>query len=380
MSVARPLFAALLAASSAALGTGCGGGEKGGVDAPPAESADADGEGRDVSRPVSPFELPRLVPREEIPALVRALEKGDAAERLEAARSLRMIEREPWDALAFVDGELEMTGPSPEDALPALTAALRDPVAEIRVEAAGVIGRYGRVAVPVARDLLEMLRKEKAPRPRAAAIVALGKIGPSLDEVPGAITAVLEEKDAPVFLLESAATAVARIQKGAEGAVPILVRFLGDERRDLRRVAAIALGKIGPAAGPAVPALGKALADEHADVRDMAALALGRIRNEAPLSVPELVKALEDENLQVRRRAARSLGFLGESAAPAIPKLAAALRRDEGVAREAAWALGRIGAGAIPAISEILRDEASPDEIRLAAWRALQAANDDPER
>ena len=69
-------------------------------------------------------------------------------------------------------------------------------------------------------------------------------------------------------------------------------------------MAAAALGQLQGEA--AVPVLLKALEDENRNVRVMAAAALGQLQGEA--AVPVLLKALEDKNRNVRVRAVEALG------------------------------------------------------------------------
>jgi len=312
-----------------------------------------------------------LVPRAQLPALVRSLAHEDPAVRLEAARALRRVEREPWDHLQFVGGILTDGEPDLSEAVPPLARCLEDPVADVRAEAAGVLGLFGKSSRPAVPALLRALAGDDE-RLRVAAAIALGKIGAT--EAVAPLVSALRDGASSVPMLDAAALAIGRIHDGTEVAVPVLAGLLEDPRAQVRRLAAVALGKIGPASSPAVAALSAALEDPCAGVRDMAALALGRIRDEGGSSVASLVRALDDPAEQVRRRAARSLGFLREESAPAIPALIRMLRGDTGARHEAGWALGRIGERAIPALEELARD-ARDASVRMAAERALAAAS-----
>lgn len=114
-------------------------------------------------------------------------------------------------------------GAAAAPAVPALVAALDDPVDQVCLEIAKALGRIGSSAMP---RLLEALQAAHGPF-RLTLLVALGEIGP-----------------------------------GAEAAVPRLIELLEDEDPTVRREAALTLGQIGSAARDAIPALLRAGEDE----------------------------------------------------------------------------------------------------------------------
>ena len=140
---------------------------------------------------------------------------------------------------------------------------------------------------------------------REAAAVALGNYGASA--IPP-LEVLLASDDAGNRWW--AARALAEI--GAGGAVPPLIRALGDVDPDVRACAALALGRKGAApatasatAAHSASALARALADESAFVASIAGDALAMIGEPA---VAALVEILASENAHVRLLAVRALG------------------------------------------------------------------------
>jgi HEAT repeat protein len=126
-------------------------------------------------------------------------------------------------------------------------------------------------------------------------------------------------------------------------AVRPLLDVLVDPDRNLRRAAAESLGSIGDP--QAVPPLAVALEDEHWSVRCAAAAALGRLRS--PKGTPALLLRLQDDDATVRRAAVVALGEVGDLRAAA--PLTFALQ-DPGLQASALEALRRLGAAALPDI------------------------------
>jgi HEAT repeat protein len=171
---------------------------------------------------------------------------------------------------------------------------------------------------------------------------------------------------------------------GAEGAVPLLMRFLEDSDPCARMAAAAGLGRLGQAAQPATPPLVMLLDDPDCRVRANAIWALGTVgphgrlktsfyyvcsrrgraagsgtaewQIESPvphldarqlvprltriLDGPQILKGSEDAD---NVNAAGLLGLLGPRARNAVPRLIKALDdHNPEVARNACWALGRM--------------------------------------
>jgi hypothetical protein len=149
-----------------------------------------------------------------------------------------------------------------------LIAELKNPDSQERRVAAIALGRIGldaRAAVPALAAAL----KDSVWEVRDQAASALGKIGP--DAVPELVTA-LKNSDSNVRI--TAALALGQI---GPDAVSALATALKDSDRGVRYYAALALGAIGPDAGDAVPALTALISDPNVDVRESAATAIKKI-------------------------------------------------------------------------------------------------------
>jgi HEAT repeat protein len=162
---------------------------------------------------------------DSVPALVDALQRGDAEVRKAAANLFLQLGPDEY-----------------RSAVPALTEALKDPDGYVRFRCAVALMHVGPEAQAALPALAAMLKDEWGTN-RQWAAVAAGMIGKQKELVP--------------VLLEALKTA----QDGS-----------------LRRYAAQALGRLGPEAEPAAAALAEALKDGDEGVRAAAAEALKRVR------------------------------------------------------------------------------------------------------
>jgi len=184
------------------------------------------------------------------------------------------------------------------------------------------------------------------------------------------LSGVMLRLDQPTQIRAAAALALGRI--GDRIAVGALAEGLKDPAPEVRYAAALSLGKL-PADGVATR-LEKVLArDPVWQVRYAAAIALGRTRK--AFVGPDLADALaQDGAWQVRQQAARSLLDIGTPRA--AEALAAALRDPEPSVRAAAGsALAELG-GPVSrrAVADALRDEREPSVravLAVASRRAL---------
>jgi HEAT repeat protein len=117
----------------------------------------------------------------------------------------------------------------------------------------------------------------------------------------------------------------------AKGAIPYLIKMLGDDNRFVAGAAVAGLAGVGAAA---VPDLIKALADDNPHVRMGAAAALRAIAPDAPDAVPALIRALSDENEDVQEQAAATIGYIGPQAAAAKPVLIELIEHED---QDVAW-------------------------------------------
>ncbi len=307
--------------------------------------------------------------------------------------------------------------------IPTLVKGLRDPDSSVRFATASVLsalaarlfgdevpGPEGQgLKVQAARALLSCL-KDRDVRVRWVAAETLGVLHVEAEAVLPALIAMVKNEgggvptngipfhafqedqvlgrnnqgDDPLRI--AAIRALGGFGREAAGAVPQLVRALGDDDPRVRWFAIEALALIGPAAKAAVPALVEALrshdlayalASEDSDalkdgpIRLIAAFALGRIGPEARAAIPDLIAALSGPDSRVRGEAARALGLIGPEARAAVPALIRLVTRGTvaEVAERAAEALGRLGSVAVPAVIEMLHD-ADP-EVRETALGIL---------
>ncbi len=224
---------------------------------------------------------------------------------------------------------LMMAGPTGEAAavekgLPVLTAALSDPKADVRCNAASAIGRLGAKAVPAVEKLWPLASEPTAPV-REAALRALIDIG---DVSPLPLCELLVHADEGVRV--TAAENLRSFSGIPPEAVDDLAQAAGDEKLRVRLAAAEALGTLGPKAAPAVPALLKALAayspTDKLDLDEFAFAVLNAVAAVGEPAVPAVTKSLTDPNPVMRFLGAYMLGEIGppaKAAAAALEKLLA---------------------------------------------------------
>jgi HEAT repeat protein len=188
---------------------------------------------------------------------------------------------------------------------------------------------------------------------RAAAAIALGRIGPDAKEAVGKLTILLE--DSTELIRWTAIIGLGGIGPAAVSAVPSLVHRLQDEAKNLRWAAMLALGSIGREATSTVPALVEFLSGQEEGVVG-AATTLAKMGETA---VPPLIEGMKSDKAHVRWTCAIALGRIGPSAKAAVPSLMTALSDPEQkglyrVAEVAAEALGQIGPAAVSAIPALI--------------------------
>ncbi|VTU01919.1 heat repeat-containing protein : HEAT repeat-containing protein OS=Singulisphaera acidiphila (strain ATCC BAA-1392 / DSM 18658 / VKM B-2454 / MOB10) GN=Sinac_5393 PE=4 SV=1: HEAT_2: HEAT_2: HEAT_EZ: HEAT_2: HEAT_2: HEAT_2 [Gemmataceae bacterium] len=253
-------------------------------------------------------------------------------------------------------------------AVSALQKALGDPLAAVRCQAAGAIGRVGAAAVGAVAQLVPLLGDaDETVRCRAAETI--GEIG-------GPAEALRPCLDDPSAAVRAAAAAGLKLLGGdAKPVVEKLVELLQDRDEAVRTAAADAVAAAGPLNGDSTTKLAAGLASADNVVRAQTAEALGNVGAAAEHAAPPLVEALDDHNDVVRAKAVEALGKIGETAAPvAVPGLVKALRdADSWVSALAAEALGEMGDGAgesvVTALVHALR-HVNP-QVRANAAEAL---------
>lgn len=328
-----------------------------------------------------------------VPHLKELLKDPSVAVRIKVVESLWKIEQT-----------------DPKLLLPVLQEAMGHDEDIVRATSLSILAQLGEKAKPAVPAVKKAL-KDKAFNVRLQAVLAAGAIGPlAKDTVPEMIEIM---RDDDTGFLEAQATIT--LSKIGAGAVPPLVKALGDKSPKVRRASAFALGLLGPKAYEAVPDLTKALKDNEPLVRSLAAEALGKIGSEAESALPELNKALKDadagvrinaalalwrigqntagvneladilskqEDASTRRAAAMALAHFGPAAKTALTPLASALKdKDAEVRQEVTFALGKIGADVAKvavAIHPLLEDKSVGVRLHavLALWRIEKKITD----
>jgi HEAT repeat protein len=267
---------------------------------------------------------------------------------------------------------------------PFLTDALRSENQYIQILGAWTFRLVGQPSASTDRALLEVLRDEDS-----NATWALKEIGeaavPTLIMALGDGSANVRRDAATVlgWMAWEAGDASSSLANALAAAIPSLSEALDDEEWFVRDSAEWALWEIKEKPGITrhhstleVAELIEVLREESWHVRHNAALALKAL---GPNSVPLLSEAMKDRDKKVRRHAVWVLGEFGDDARAAILVLSDAMRDDgDGLVRgRAAIALGKIGKAAVPALSTFLTSEDT--NTKLDAIEALAEIGRDAE-
>jgi HEAT repeat protein len=316
------------------------------------------------------------------PVLRKALEDPDGLVRVRAARALWATRKET------------------RASVPVLADALHDEAVQARREAAETLGQFGAAAAPAARDLAAALEgadyelgyhagaalQAIGPEDALPAVIAalgdpaapcrshvfdwLRSYGPAAKDAVPALRAALKGPDAFDRLL-AAESLLAIDPDKAEETVPALVLGAASDEPRVVAFAAQLAQRVGPAAAQVGPSLAVAMRHPDIHIRLSAADALARIdRKNAPAVLPVLADGVRALSADDRRQAVSTLVFLGPDSRPAAPVLVAALQEylNKPAAqaedfRPLVLALVKIGAGehAVPPLVQHLAD---PDPDR----------------
>jgi HEAT repeat protein len=221
-------------------------------------------------------------------------------------------------------------------AVPALIASLKSANANVRSQAASVLGNLKARADAAIPELLRVLNEPLVPGarpfyggghifdPGCASALALGRIAPgsvAAKEVVAALTEVA--RSGPVIRRGWAAHALGDFGPAAEEAVPALVKIIKESTPEPPTLnessAAVALGKIAPgtpSADQAIAALLPVLESKDLFSRVRAIEALGRFGPRARAAVPK-IRALEgDRESEIRKAVAKSLPAIDTGNSP----------------------------------------------------------------
>ncbi|MEL7188010.1 MAG: HEAT repeat domain-containing protein [Pseudomonadota bacterium] len=177
----------------------------------------------------------------------------------------------------------------------------------------------GKKAVPV---ILKLLQTEKAGRPKASAIYALGHIG-LRDAIPAIVRLTHhfdpDVRHAVAFSLGSFAD--------EEICIDALLELMGDKDNSVRDWATFSLGSLGDADSPRIRrALAEALNDADDDVRFEAAIGLGKRRDRRSAAALEGILVDDPDNIHAIQATNLLLGFDEDRAIETV-NLIASLRR-----------------------------------------------------
>lgn len=244
-----------------------------------------------------------------------------------------------------------------DEKVEAWAARLAAPTPEERIEAAFALGAMGEKASPAVEALSQALG-DKLFKVRAAAAIALGKIGPRIGD---RATQVLLERldDLSPSVRRAAAKALIRLgEVPAKRALETLLKDLAHERFKIRTTAAETLGSLGLAGEPALEALRVAAAEDKSRSARFAAA-------EAAESIAAEVKTRDEA------RAA------AEAAAKAAAKALAEAARERGEAAAKAAAEAAAEAARKQAEAEAARKRAEA-EAQARICKACEEKNTDP--
>jgi HEAT repeat protein len=207
---------------------------------------------------------------------------------------------------------------------------------------------------------------------RRLAVWALSESDPNSEYVVPGLVKALGDQDHEVRRIANQA-----LVQWSTQTIPALIKAVKDPTPKVREEAIFALANIGQSAKEAVPALLQALKDENKLVRIQAVGCLGCIGPHAEVAVPALTAILRDVKADhdTRLLAARSLGYIGPKAKAAVPELIRAFQSKDGLFRcEAGDALGFIGLvdeSIVPALLGCLKDDKEEPDVRSCAAISL---------
>jgi HEAT repeat protein len=248
---------------------------------------------------------------------------------------------------------LAAIGPDAKSAAPALLRLLDDKDNELRLAVLDTLGSVGAATPEVIARLQLTAQRDSFSTVRAAAIRALGRMGPAAKEAAPTLNAIAEGKGQDLRVWAAAALARIGVEPAANTAVVVdALKNRSPAGRVARLAALDALGLLGPAGKDAVPLLEELLRDrtpisrgEKTQLRQKATEALGYLGSAARPTVPKLADLLNDGDEDVRRTAVDALGRLGPEAAAAADRLRELARSDPALTRVALEALDRIEPG-----------------------------------
>ena len=263
-------------------------------------------------------------------------------------------------------------GAKAKRAAPALVGLLTDPQFEVHTAADQALVQLGDDAVPA----LSAGLRDTQPGNRQVLLATLARCGPK--GVP--VILDLLKKDDSNFVRANAAEALGQERTPGPEVVQGLIQALSDLEEGVRGGAADALGQLGPEAKAAIgPLIVVSQDDRDAFSRKRAADALSRIGAATRASLDGLAAAMHDQNPAARKKVIDAVVNPEVLWPDEAPLLVAALKDPDALVRldavNLSTAAANQGSGAIPLLRQALGDS-SPD-VRSAAIVSLgQLKND----
>ena len=236
---------------------------------------------------------------------IASLESGSETDKSKAAQAL---------------GKILQIRPDYPEVVTALVAALRDTSDVVRIAAASALTAKG-VDTKTAIDGLHAVLHDTAHADvRTSAILIISALGP--ERADALISYLCELLDDPSPKVRAAAVeALGVIGPPAVMEIRSIALMLRDSVAEVRQAALGALVKLGAGANVVVPAARSALSDTSATLRASAADALRSLGASAAPAVSDLTAALGDPDERVIRGAILALGSIGRAARSALPAL-----------------------------------------------------------
>jgi len=229
-----------------------------------------------------------------IESLTSELLRAQAESGMEADAPAALLRKMLIESLA-------LNGPRAASALPAFVRSLNDPGAEVRRAACDAISALGPRGEPALDALTERLVLDDDAHTRDSAAMALGSIGSE--------------------------------------ALPLLIRLLETDDRELQRRAASSLGIMTPRPDPVPAALLKAMSAQDAGVRIEAIAAVWKVTRDGKKVMEPLLRELSAPDRQIRRRASVLLLNLPEWPERLARSLEMLADQTDDAGRAAAWVL-----------------------------------------
>jgi HEAT repeat protein len=184
-------------------------------------------------------------------------------------------------------GSMRRKSATANQAIPALIQALADKDRMVRFYAALAFKEMGSDAATAVPELARVVADPGVGAEtnqffylRAAAALALGKIGPASSNALPMLRAALQEPNS--YLRGQVAVAIWRIDSDVDTAMPVLIREMPSTSEDSKWDWIVALGEMGPRARAAVPQLRNELKnDQKSWVLEHVTNTLKRIEPEA---------------------------------------------------------------------------------------------------